>query len=419
VDNELDRGFEEFYNYGGVFPNRPDISESRPRAAGRVAQRIGRTLNSLNQPIQDWVTHNNLLLDIMLHPLIVPFWQRYINFKGNTRQSLGDLVGYLRTRQKKGAERPIFAFLNLMETHLPYGPPARFVRRFVPYYHSDRQARSFMQSYNYETYRWITPITEPFTELEDHVLNDMYDAEVAFEDHLLRQLLEYLDQPEIRDNTLVILMADHGEGVNHHDYVGHSLVTYDDLVHVPLILRYPRLYPEGKRISTPVSTRRVFHTALEAAGVSPANAQSTAEEARNLSLTRSLNGSDPEQGIVFTEAFPQKTLLALMENKAPKVIDAFRCRATRRAIFSSSLDSYKLITIDNQPEELFDVNTDPPELCNLISEQPQIAVALERLLKGEIAKAEARRPTSLPPSSFSLNNDKNLADRLRGLGYIE
>ena len=108
-----------------------------------------------------------------------------------------------------------------------------------------------------------------------------------------------------------------------------------------------------------------------------------------------------------------------MENKAPKVIDAFRCRATRRAIFSSSLDSYKLITIDNQPEELFDVNTDPPELCNLISEQPQIAVALERLLKGEIAKAEARRPTSLPPSSFSLNNDKNLADRLRGLGYIE
>jgi uncharacterized sulfatase len=423
VENELDRGFEEFYNYGGLFPKRPAISESRPRRAGQTMQHIWRQLNRFNQPVQDWVTHNNLLLGIMLHPLISPFWQRHINFKGNSKQSLGDLVGYLRTRKKREDKRPIFTFLNLMETHLPYGPPTRFIRKFAPDYLYNRKARNFMQSYNYSTYRWITPITKPFTEMEDRVLNDMYDAEVAYEDHLLHQLLDYVNQPEVRDNTLVIFVADHGEGVNHHDYVGHSLVTYNDLVHVPLIMRYPPRCSQGKRINTPVSTRRVFHTILDVAGVDPTAQDSQVPEiaAQELSLFNSLNGSDPEQGTVFAEAYPPQTLISLIETKEPNIINAFRCRSTRRALFAKSLsDHHKLITVDEQPEELFDVHADPRELQNLASENPKITMAFDALLKNAVAAAKARQPLALQTASqLNFSGDKNLTDRLRGLGYIE
>ncbi len=420
VENELDRGFAEFYNYGGVFPERPDISESRPRLWGQTFQRIGRRLNRLNQPIQDIVTHNDFLLGVMLHPLIVPFWQRYINFKGNTRQSIGDMVGYLKTRRRKEKDRPLFAFLNLMETHLPYGPPTRFIRKFAPYYHYNRQARNFMQSYNCETYRWITPITEAFTELEDRVLNDMYDAEVAYEDHLLRQLLEYLEDPEILEQTMVIIMADHGEGVNHHDYVGHSLVTYNDLVHVPLIIRYPPSYPAGKRIHSPVSSRRVFHTALQAAGIPPTTSSEQAlDEINTLSLQNALNGADPEQGIAFTEAFPPATLLALMESRAPEDIATFRCRATRRAIMAETLTKdYKLITVDNQPEELFNIQSDPAETHNLIQQHPDISQTLNNTLQTVLSQAAARSSTH-PTSQLNLRDNQQVAERLRGLGYIE
>ena len=419
IENDLDRGFEEFYNYGGMFPERPPVGASRPRIAGRWMQRILRQLNRLNQPVQELLTHNNLLLGIMMHPLIAPFWQRHINFKGNTRQSLADMLGYLRTRERRTRERPIFAFLNLMEAHLPFGPPLRFIRKFAPYYHVNREARDFMQSYNYETYRWLAPITEPFTELEDRVLNDMYDAEIAYQDYLLRQLLDYLDQPEVRDHTLVIIVADHGEGMNHHGYVGHSLVAYNELVHVPLVIRYPRLFSEKRRVSIPVSTRRIFHTVLQAAG-GVSEDEALSEEVETLSLRHALNGDDSEQGIVFSEAFPPHTLLALMEAKAPEAIESFRCRAVRRAMYASSLvGSQKLVAVDDVPEELFDIATDPDELDNVIAQYPDNSSALYNLLMAAVDNAKMRRSEeeqAVEPLEFQ---DQAVVERLRGLGYLD
>ena len=421
VENGLDRGFEEFYNYGGVLPERPPIADSRPRLMGRVAQRVSRLLRRLTSPVQRALTRNNMLLRIALHPWIVPLWQPHLNFKGNTVQSMRDVLGYLGARRRKEARRPLFAFINLMETHMPYRPRSRFIRRFAPYYRKDREAQDFMQGYNLEHYKWMVPLTEPLTELQDRVLNDMYDAEVAYEDHLLRRLFVHLDEPEVRDNTLVILTSDHGEGLNHHDFVGHSLVAYDDLVRVPLAVRYPRLYPEGRRVAKPVSARRVFHSALEAVGISTASngageVTGAPVDVGGLSLARALDDSDVEGGVVFSEAYTPDTLITLMENDDPESIDRFRCRLMRRAAYQ---DSYKLITVGDRPDELFDVVDDPGELNNLIDEQPEVAAALNDRLATFRAETEARRPANWEGSRLSLEGDEEVLERLRGLGYIE
>jgi uncharacterized sulfatase len=412
VENDLDRGFEEFYNYGGFFPERPPIGETRARWWGRLSHRLGRVLNRLNSPVQKALTTNNLLLKIALHPRIVPLWQRHINFRGNTRQSLGDMLGYLRTRQRKGRERPLFMFLNLMETHLPFGPPPRFVRRFVPYYRNNREARDFMGAYNEEHYRWMIPLAEPLTELQDRVINDMYAAEVGFEDHALRHIYAYLNEPEVRDNTLVIVTSDHGEGMNNHDFVGHSLVVYDDLVHVPLVMRYPRRYPAGKRISFPVSTRRIFHTALEAAGVQAEDGA----RAAGLSLARALEGEDPEQEAIYAEAYTPDTLIALMDNEDPEMLRRFRCRQMRRAAYQSA---HKLIAVGGTPDELFDTEQDPGERVNLIATQPELAARLAARLDDFVADMEARRPGNGEAAKLDLEADPGLAERLRGLGYLQ
>jgi arylsulfatase A-like enzyme len=421
VENGLDRGFEEFYNYGGPLPNRPAIADSRPRPLGRLTQRLGRRLRRLVAPIQNALARNNLLLRVALHPRIVPLWQRHINFKGNTVQSLRDVIGYLRARRRKGMERPLFAFINLMETHLPFGPRPRFIRQFAPCYREDREARTFMQEYNREHYRWMVPLREPLTGYQDQVINDMYDAEVAYEDHLLHRLLEHLDEPEVHDDTMVIVTSDHGEGLNHHNFVGHSLVAYDDLVRVPLIVRYPRLYPEDRRVTTPVSARRIFHSTLEAAGIlSISNGAGEIEGApvdvEGLSLTSALGGSDPEAGVVFTEAYTPHTLIALMENNDPEAIETFRCRQMRRAAYRGN---YKLITVGDEPDELFDVTADPGELDNLIREKPGVTTELDRLLTGFRKDADTRRPTHWEESRLRLEEDEALMERLRGLGYIE
>ncbi|MGC9357395.1 MAG: sulfatase [Anaerolineae bacterium] len=415
VANDLDRGFDAFYNYGGTFPERPSIGDSRPRRTGKLAQRMVRLLRHMTQPVQDLFARSDFLLRLALHPRLVPLWRRYINFKGNSVQSVRDLVGYLQTRQRKGAERPLFAFVNLMETHLPFGPPRRFIRKFVPYYGHNREARAFMRGYNHEHYRWMVPLQEPLTELQDRVINDMYDAEVAYTDAMLRQLFAYLRQPEVRDNTMVIITSDHGEGMNNHDFVGHSLVAYDDLVRVPLVVRYPRLYPEGVRVSTPVSTRRVFHSALEATALDPEAAFGDAPvDVAGLSLARSVNGEpDPEGGVVFAEAFTPHTLLTLMENDDPEAIEYYRCRSMRRAVYR---EQYKLIEVGDAPDELFDVVRDPGELVNLMDREPEVAEDLDAILRGFVTEAESRRPAELASAQVSLEGD--LEERLRGLGYL-
>jgi uncharacterized sulfatase len=417
VENDLDRGFEEVYNYGGALPNRPAAADSRPRIVGRVMRHLGRLMGRVTTPIQDLFARHDWLLNIALHPRIVNLWHANLNFKGDTSLSIRDMLGMLRTHRKKG-DRPLFTFVNLMETHLPYRPPQRFIQRFAPYYRNDREARDFMERYNLEHYRWMIPLEEPLNEVQDRVLNDLYDAEIAYQDHLLRRLFEYLDQPEVRDNTLVIITSDHGEGLNNHNFVGHSLVAYDDLVRVPLIVRYPRAYPQGKRVDNPVSTRRIFHAALQAAGIdlNGNGSNGVPVDVDGLSLSQALNGSDPEEGIVYTEAYTPDTLIALMKSQTPAMIETFRCNQMRRAVYQ---DAYKLITVGEDPDELFDVIADPAELDNLIDQEPKRTATLDQLLTTFRADAEARRPANWEAAQLRLDEDEELMSRLRGLGYVE
>jgi uncharacterized sulfatase len=418
VDNELDRGFDEFYNYGGALPNYPDISESRPKLWGGLAERYTRLMRRITAPIQNQLAHNNLLLRIAMHPLIVPLWQTSVNFKGNTKRSLRDTVGYLRAHRRSEDREPIFAFVNLMETHLPYRPPARFIQKFAPYYEDDREAQDFMRNYNLEHYRWMIPLTEPLSHLADRAINDLYDAEVAYLDRLLRRLLKDFNRPQVRDNTLVIITSDHGEGLNNHDFVGHSLVAYDDLLRVPLIMRYPRLYPAGKRVASPVSTRRVFHSVLEAAGISPGDKEPRHApiDLERLSLTGALDPRPEQEETVFAEAYTPDTLLALMENENPAAIDTFRCRLMRRAVYD---DRHKLITVGDEPDELFDVIDDPKERQNLLAEYPDKVADLRSALTALAEVATARRPANWEAARKVSLDDKAISDRLRALGYIE
>jgi uncharacterized sulfatase len=419
VENELDRGFEEFYNYGGAVPNYPELGQSKPQLLKRLEEVYTHLMRRITAPLQNQFANNNLWLRIAMHPLIVPLWQDSINFKGNTKRSLRDVVGYLRQHQEEESERPIFTFINLMETHLPYRPASRFIKKFAPYYQDDREARDFMNNYNLEHYRWMIPLTEPLNEVADRTLNDLYDAEVAYQDRLLRRLLKDLNKPAVRENTMVIITSDHGEGLNNHDFVGHSLVAYDDLVRVPLIVRYPRQYPSGRRVSSRVSTRRIFHSALEAAGVTPmsnGNGNQAPIDVEGLSLARSTNGGPEVEENVFAEAYTPDTLLALMENETPQAIERFRCRSMRRAAYRGH---HKLITVDDQPDELFNVIDDPQETRNLITEHPNKAAQLQAALSSFVEEAKTRRPANWEEARKLSLDDEEIAKRLRALGYIE
>jgi hypothetical protein len=88
----------------------------------------------------------------------------------------------------------------------------------------------------------------------------------------------------------------------------------------------------------------------------------------------------------------------------------------RRAVVR---DNIKLIQLSEWPEALFDLATDPPEIENMMSDNPFEVEALNKLIEEFVRLSEIQRENLAAGVTLELDNDDQLLQRLRGLGYIE
>src|SRR6185436_13109528 len=100
----------------------------------------------------------------------------------------------------------------------------------------------------------------------DH-LEALHDGEVSYHDQEFGKFVERLKQLGVYDQVLFVVTADHGEEFNDHGSFGHGHTVYQELLHVPFMLRRPGVVPAGKRIEETVGTVDVTPTVLAAAGV--------------------------------------------------------------------------------------------------------------------------------------------------------
>lgn len=410
LNNGLQRGFERFYNYASAAPYRP-IEERRGRFQ-RAALRAFRRYFA--RPLGNQFAHSDTMFRASLHPKFVPLWTRLINYKGNTAASVDDLMHYWGTHMAGGADKPLFAFLNLMGVHTPYNPPQEYLDRVAPEVRHNRHAYRFMREFNADAARWASPTDPPLADWERQTLDDFYDAESAHQDYHLGLLLRYLGESGGLENTLVIICADHGEGHGDHGFAGHSFVVYQELVHVPLVIRYPDHFPAGKRVYVAVSTRRLFHTVLEAAGVKPPLDEADPNIAiERLTLRHMANGeADAENGTAFAEAFPPEIFLGVIQYRNAALIERLRLGNVRRGVYQGR---HKLAMVGDQVEGLFDVETDFAETRNIAEANASLAADLKRQMNSFVVQAESRRADS---ALFAPVNEMVL-DQLRALGYIE
>ncbi len=376
----------------------------------RVHRRLSRQFRRFARLVSNQFAHRDWMFRLSLHPLFVPLWTRAVNYKGHTQKSIDDLIDYWAAHTAGAAERPLFAFLNLMGAHLPYRPPRETLDRVAPHLHADKQAFGFMSRFNAEAARWASPTDPPLADWQRRTIADFYDAEIAHQDAHLGRLLRWLEASGDLDHTLVIITADHGEGHGDHNFFGHSFVVYQELVHVPLIIRYPDRFPAGRRIATNVSTRRLFHTVLDVAGI---RAHDHAADAAPLTLASSCNGQpDPERGVAFAEAFPPRTFLNVLAHHNPALIERLALTRVRRGVYDGA---HKLITSGAQVDGLFDVQRDPAEVQDVAGANPDLVASLRRKIDYFVAESESRR------AAVGRNGtvDADVMDNLRALGYIE
>lgn len=418
LENGFTRGFERFYNYSGALPDIPAYAdETLYRKTVRKTSEIMRKL-TLPTMRRAGAGNQTGFLRMMMQPLFTPFWTKLGNFKGNTKLSITDANMYLKYRRSSGNERPFFMFINMMETHTPYYPPRIITDIWMPYLKKDREARDFLQKFNTSSYRWNTPLFDPMTEKETNILRDVYDTEIAFQDRHLGRLFRVLKKSDLLDDTMVIILSDHGESQSDHGYMGHGFVNYNEVVRVPLIIRYPDKYPSGHRITHNISTRRIFHTILDAAGVSH---EAYGETVEDLTLHRSLKGpeNEPEQETVVAEAFPPQNFISVMEVNNPRDIDRFYCRSMRRTLYNSRT---KLTMLDGRPFEFFDVREDLLEMNNLIDNPfgyENDLLHMQKKIEEFTVIQEAHRDGTAAGAQIDYTDNPEILERLRKLGYIE
>lgn len=139
---------------------------------------------------------------------------------------------FLQWRERIGDAHPYFAMLNFFDAHSPYRSPPAFERRF----------------------------DEGATRL------DRYDGAIAYIDSVIGSVIAELEHHGELDRTIVIVTSDHGEMFGEHGLQEHGKWLYRPVLHVPLVVRYPRRLDGDMRRAELVSLRDLPATILDLVG---------------------------------------------------------------------------------------------------------------------------------------------------------
>jgi arylsulfatase A-like enzyme len=282
-----------------------------------------------------------------------------------------------------------YLFVHCLDVHLPYIPPPPYDHLFYPEYkgtvdgEGTRKLLSMRKMFEGRARYGKTR----FDDADKKKVVALYDGEIAKMDVDLAKLLGRIDAPDLRDDTLVVIVSDHGDEFWDHGSVLHAHTVFQELLHVPFLLRVPALEREARHIGERVSLLDVVPTVLELLALPQPKGL------RGRSLVPLLHGEALPERPVFAEGFA-------VDSKLQTVVDG----------------PWKLIRdLDSGNVALFDLKSDPQERNDLAPTQPQEVERLRQLLDGVLGRSrEKQDPLALPAEV-----DEATKARLRELGYID
>ncbi|MCK5594578.1 sulfatase [bacterium] len=287
------------------------------------------------------------------------------------------------------------------QTHLPYNPKSPYDAMFMPeestisestkeklrivkstmIIHKPGLVSKFEQQ---QAEGILEPATHPrsagpmtFLEEDKSAIMALYDGEIRSQDEEIEGYIRKLEELGILDDTMVVLTADHGEEIGERGSVGHSSCSlagtlYDEVVKVPLIIRYPKALPEGKVVETQVSLTDVMPTLFDIMGF---ETPKETEGHSLMPLTKGDNADFKEEAYLETTPCGWQAL-----------------QGDERKIYAIRTPKMKLIynydpnNKDKCSYELYNLKNDPGEKRNLIYDMPDVANQFKDKLHNWIKK---------------------------------
>lgn len=313
-----------------------------------------------------------------------------------------------------------FLYVHNVEPHNPYDVPERYADRVsAPV---DEMMREAVRS-SYATLRhlgridWVNerPIGTTDTtilqraslafldEIHDPV-SEMYDAQVTHADERIGDLIAELKARGRWDRTLFVVVADHGEELGEHGGWLHDHSVYEELVRVPMIVRFPDDAHAGERIDEVVSLVDVLPTILGAVGLGELS-----DGARGRDLLPAIEGERTPDDVV------RVATLRLNRKKyyRPwKQVRGDENVALRRG------DLKGIWNVESDAVEIYDLAVDPGETRDLAAARPELVVEMRDVAGRWLADCVASSPVGGEAGFDETPLDPETLERLRSLGYI-
>lgn len=193
-----------------------------------------------------------------------------------------------------------------------------------------------------------------------------YDSEIYYCDHYISKLLHALDQLHVEKSTIVVLVADHGESLGQHGYVGHGRHLYEGIIHVPLIIRYPGHVKAGQVVDTSVQTIDIMPTVLHLALPQVMANKSAAFHFSGRNLAPALTSADP-----LTNRWIHYVTFAGKKGYAPKWMSWIWVHKEELPLRFGRTDGDSKMVWDPGASKLYlyNLQTDPHELHSQVLEK--------------------------------------------------
>ncbi len=304
---------------------------------------------------------------------------------------------------KLHGRRPAFIFINFLEAHLPYDPPADYRRLHL----ADLPPRDTV------SIQWAHEFNaglHPPQLVNWSRVRRLYGGDVNTADRLLAGVVQQLQRKELWDDCVLIVTSDHGENLGDHDLVEHQFSVHESLLSVPLVVRAPALAAKGLlppgRDGRPVMLLDLYATILQAAGVQPPSPPRRSESLLAPGAAAAAAGARARPLIAEYDG-PGSGLLGLLRQLNPS-LDEARLSPALRAV---RVGDWCLIESSSGARSLYDLRDDPGELRDLAAADPRRAASLDSTY---VAQTGAR--TFAPAGQERL--DEATRRQLRSLGYV-
>ena len=189
-------------------------------------------------------------------------------FKNNLHQGGGlkgeDLVATALKLMEKRWDRPFFLYVGTIDAHTSWKAHepwlSQYDKEHGPY--TGKYKTIFRDGEN----SLISAGKVKIDARDKQRIVSLYDADISYNDQQLGVLLAELDKRGLRDDTMVIVCADHGEEFWEHGKIGHGQSSREELTHIPLLISYPGVFAPAV-IDEPVELMDVMPTVVEALGL--------------------------------------------------------------------------------------------------------------------------------------------------------